>query len=625
MNRKTILTFVALLSLRGNVQATTWYVATNGSDSASGTTTNAPFLTPAKAMSVLASSDTIYVFGGTYMLSAGLTTSQAGTPANYCRLWAYPGEHPFFNYSNAPSGDRGITISKNYWHIKGIEVGFAKDNGIIISANSNIVEGCVIHECTDDGITFGSTTKIVTNNLILNCDSYKNYDPSSHGNNGDGYSGKQGCGPGNAFQGCRAWLNSDDGWDFYNNVNNSVTLSNCWSFQNGSNQWNDTSFSGNGNGFKLGGQNGTLTTHVGHVLKQCLAFDNHNKGFDHNQGLGNHTLYNCTGFRNANPNFSFYTTPFSGVDVFKNNISYAGGGINIVAGSTQVSNSWQNGLSVTAGDFVSIDVSLATAPRNADYSLPTNGFARLAAGSDLIDAGINVGLPFNGPAPDLGAYEFSAPSVVAPVANFTASPNSGIELVAVTFTDTSTGTTPLSLNWNLGDSFTTNTAGGASFSHSYAAGLYTVTLTASNSAGTSALVSNALISVITQFQAWQLQYFGCTNCSQAQGDADADGDGLSNTNEFLAGTNPTNPLSGLRITSAVQQGSDIVITWATAGGRTNVVQVSTPASDGSYTNNFSDTGASFVISGAGDATTNYVDSGASTNGPNRYYRIRLVP
>jgi len=30
---------------------------------------------------------------------------------------------------------------------------------------------------------------------------------------------------------------------------------------------------------------------------------------------------------------------------------------------------------------------------------------RLAAGSDLIDAGTNVGLPFNGTAPDLGAFE----------------------------------------------------------------------------------------------------------------------------------------------------------------------------------------------------------------------------
>jgi hypothetical protein len=33
------------------------------------------------------------------------------------------------------------------------------------------------------------------------------------------------------------------------------------------------------------------------------------------------------------------------------------------------------------------------------------GFMRLKAGSGLIDAGIDIGLPFHGKAPDLGAFE----------------------------------------------------------------------------------------------------------------------------------------------------------------------------------------------------------------------------
>jgi hypothetical protein len=32
-----------------------------------------------------------------------------------------------------------------------------------------------------------------------------------------------------------------------------------------------------------------------------------------------------------------------------------------------------------------------------------------------------------------------------------------------------------------------------------------------------------------------------------------------------------------------------------------------------------------IISGSGDATTNYIDAGGATNIPSRYYRIRLVP
>jgi hypothetical protein len=30
----------------------------------------------------------------------------------------------------------------------------------------------------------------------------------------------------------------------------------------------------------------------------------------------------------------------------------------------------------------------------------------LVAGSDLIDKGVDVGIPYNGAAPDLGAYEY---------------------------------------------------------------------------------------------------------------------------------------------------------------------------------------------------------------------------
>jgi hypothetical protein len=38
--------------------------------------------------------------------------------------------------------------------------------------------------------------------------------------------------------------------------------------------------------------------------------------------------------------------------------------------------------------------------KNQFVANSNNGFARLAAGSDLIDAGVDVGLPFSGSAPD---------------------------------------------------------------------------------------------------------------------------------------------------------------------------------------------------------------------------------
>jgi len=133
---------------------------------------------------------------------------------------------------------------------------------------------------------------------------------------------------------------------------------------------------------------------------------------------------------------------------------------------------------------------------------------------------------------------------------------------------------------------------------------------------------------VDPFVAWQLQYFGCTNlaiCPQVAGDADADGDGMNNTNEFLSGTDPTNSASALRIISTVRQTTDVVITWTTAGGFTNAVQVTPGDVNGNYATNFTDISEPIIVSGSGDATTNYTDSGGATNGPSRFYRIRLVP
>ena len=68
-------------------------------------------------------------------------------------------------------------------------------------------------------------------------------------------------------------------------------------------------------------------------------------------------------------------------------------------------NSWQNGIVITADDFVSLDMDLLSSARNTDGSLPNIDFMNLVLGSDLIDSGIDVGLQFNGGAPDLGAFE----------------------------------------------------------------------------------------------------------------------------------------------------------------------------------------------------------------------------
>jgi PKD repeat protein len=83
-----------------------------------------------------------------------------------------------------------------------------------------------------------------------------------------------------------------------------------------------------------------------------------------------------------------------------------------------------------------------------------------------------------------------------PVAGFTATPTNGIRPLAVTFTDTSTGTIT-NLLWNFGDNQTTNMSAGAVVSHTYTnAGNYTVSLKASGAGGSNTNTQTGLVTVL---------------------------------------------------------------------------------------------------------------------------------
>ncbi len=136
------------------------------------------------------------------------------------------------------------------------------------------------------------------------------------------------------------------------------------------------------------------------------------------------------------------------------------------------------------------------------------------------------------------------------------------------------------------------------------------------------------------YTTWQNQYFGCTGCPQAAGNADPDGDGMINTNEFLAGFNPTNSAAYLRIISVTRSGNDINVTYLGANGdingspgpKTNVLEFTTGTGAGSYTNNFASTGLTNILSGGIGLGTNVTvtEVFGATNAPARYYRVRVL-
>jgi hypothetical protein len=261
---------------------------------------------------------------------------------------------------------------------------------------------------------------------VLNCDAYNNWDNVSEnglGGNTDGFGchpNKDGVGyTNNVFSGCRAWFNSDDGFDCINAFE-AVTIENCWSFYNGY----STSFGslGDGNGFKVGGFGVTDFSNLPatiprHNIRFCLAIRNKSGGFYANHHLGGNNWYNNSAYYNA-VNYNMlnrsadHTADVPGYDHnLKNNLGFGGRSTeysNLNASTSNVSyNYFTLSVTVNSSDFLSMDQSLLTAARQSDGSLPVNNFMRLVTGSDLINKGTNVGFAYNGSAPDLGCFESS--------------------------------------------------------------------------------------------------------------------------------------------------------------------------------------------------------------------------
>ncbi|MBC8083393.1 MAG: right-handed parallel beta-helix repeat-containing protein, partial [Hymenobacter sp.] len=406
---------------------TTLYVAPNGTDANPGTLA-APTTLP-RAIATIATGGTIFVRGGTYNYATGVTIALGNNGSK--RLEAYAGEVPVLNFSGQATADtnRGLTVNGNNWYVKGLIVERAGDNGIFVGGSNNTFELCTTRFNKDSGLQlsrYASTaprSSWPANNLILNCTSYDNQDPTNE--NADGFACKLTSGDGNVFRGCIAHHNIDDGWDFYAKDETGpigiVTVENCVAYSNGALSSGTTSGSGDKNGFKLGGSG----IPVDHIIRRSVAFNNGKHGITDNNNLGSIKVTNNTSFNNAETNFQFRA---GGRHVFTNNLSFQGVSSDKFTGTLVGTSNvfWVNrassnggGLVVSAADFVSLTA--PTVGRNADGSPNLGSFLALAAGSDLINAGVAAaGITFSGPAPDLGARESGSTTITPPPAsNFT--------------------------------------------------------------------------------------------------------------------------------------------------------------------------------------------------------------
>jgi hypothetical protein len=384
--------------------------------------------------------DSIFVRSGTYTVNATVIISKSGTAAKPIVLTVYmpdmvnANSRPLFDFSGMAvnSSNRGFKLSGYHLKVYGIIIKGAGDNGMNLDgASFCTIEFCDFTRNRDAGIQLGGGASADT---LINCDSYENADlgtgTTTMGGNADGFSPKLDVGDSIYLRGCRSWLNSDDGYDGYLRPTTGVhwTLEDCWSFRNGYYWLNgSTTAEENGMGFKTGGSDNKNLAH-NCTLIRCLSFDNKGHGFDQNSNAGTIAIYNCSAYSNVENDF-YMTSPTvtyaAGAQlILENNLSLGSQGVSIPANTTAwpvttATNSFSK--NTTSAEILSFDTTGITGMRGVDGSLPVLNFMHLNPSAPTpytyIDKGTVLstvvyhgvmGIPYNGAAPDLGAFETDA-------------------------------------------------------------------------------------------------------------------------------------------------------------------------------------------------------------------------
>lgn len=392
-----IMSSLFITSISAN--AASYYISPNGSDSNSGTYAS-PYASIAKAQSAASSGDTVYMLGGTYD-----DFTIANSDSNYyfvnditksgITYRAYSSQNPpVFDFSGVStskrvaafhiaSGVSGVTFLCMY--VTGVPVGSQKQSECFRIEGTATFNQVYCHDNKANGFYF-------TNNgsgTCIKCDSYNNIGSTSTSiGNTDGFGAH---GNGVTFQQCRAWYCSDDGFDCITSKG-SNTFDTCWAY--------NMTAGGDSNGFKIGGYgSGTVPSTIPvHTVKYCLAANNSGHGFyaNHQPGQSATWTYN-TAYNNSHGNYNMLervsatdSTDISGTrEILHYNIAYAGTSIeyaNLPAANV-TNNSWTSNVTVSSGDFQSLDASQIMNSRGTNGALPTITFMHLNSGSDLSGMG----------------------------------------------------------------------------------------------------------------------------------------------------------------------------------------------------------------------------------------------
>ena len=642
-----------LFTFSSVVSATTYYVATNGNDSNNGTSINTPWRTWQKAFTNSTAGDIVYFRGGVYYVTSGVEkNSNGGTQGNPICYFAYPddwaaGNYPILDGINKTSVSAAISVSGcSYLYFKGLTVRNHEQKKIDDwDASGFLIMGGAGHKfenCVAQNTGFrGFDLNVVTGNVqVINCDSYDNIDHLTRatypGNHGEGFcvTNSGDCGPlpgvSITFIGCRAWGNADNG--FGSNYCDYELYQNCWA-------WNNGKLKGDGVGFKPGPASNMGPGVLSRKVINCIAAYNRSTGegpgggFDENTNDGEYFNYqfdNNFAYQNGVGFQTWSAAAGSGNRIIRNNIAYANTvdyDWSFAKPPTDTYNSWNTPphVTVSSADFVSLDTAQLRWARKSDGSLPDITFGHLVEGSDLIHAGLNVGLTYDGEGklwnnpPSLGAFEYSVTnSNPKPVTGITVAGTGGVtnittnkgilQLIATVFPTDATNKT---VTWTI-----TNGTGQATISASglvtaVANGIVTARATANDGSGVYGIL---VITISNQGTA-----VSSISISGAGGAVTITTDGGSlQLSALVLPSNATNKAVTWSITSGTSLASINTTTGLVTAIDNGTVTARATANDGSGVygsliitlSNQVTAVTSITLTGAGGATTITTDGGS---------------
>ena len=399
------------LTVGSRASTAEFFVAPWGSDGAAGTFEE-PLRSLGRVAELVGPGDTVLLRGGVYDVIGEhvyVSVTMSGSSGAPITIKSYPGETAIFDGYLHPwhprtYGDGRSVSSPNLFRFTGehtVWEDITFRNGVgrafYVIGNHNVYRGIVSHDHHSDGIYLQGSF-----NLVENCDSFNNYSVSNGGNSADGLKMVDGnslrnhFGPdaetrGNVIRACRFWNNSDDGIDIWSSLDTLIEYTMAWG--------NGYGPTGNGMGFKLGNNS---MRHSGTIIRNSIGFDN-KYNFTTNGATGVTFLNNTSWRPQGSIGFDLRarSAPEDGSEGRNyafNNISYDAATPAATRASSNpgpppehTHNTWNLGMDVPG--FVSLD--------------PTHeAFLALGSDSPAIDAGTDVGFPYNGTRPDLGALEY---------------------------------------------------------------------------------------------------------------------------------------------------------------------------------------------------------------------------